>query len=210
MMKVRAATKFLPRYARSIGFSVVLVLSAVSAPAQEYERDAVLRFNLVCAHCHEAECSGRLSFTSGPKATFDHIRRFAGEVAPATALQLNAVLAYMKQHCAYAPIAAIDSVARVRKDILDGYRDASTGGYFLPLGHLEGKRYRIALNFSHPTAAHLEVLNEFFSLVLDESAEFNENALSWEFGVEEPASHFLRVRVDSGLTLDELRLTTAE
>jgi len=188
----------------------VLVLSAVSAPAQVYERDAVLRFNLVCAHCHEAECSGRLSFTSGPEATFSHIRRFAGEVAPATALQLHAVLAYMKQHCAFAPIAAIGSVARVRKDILDGYGDVSTGGYFLPLGHLEGKRYRIALTFSQPTNLRLEVLNEFFERVLDEYSVCRESALSWEIAVEKPASHFLRVRVGSGRTLDELRLTAAE
>jgi len=210
MMSARAANKLFPPRARSVGISVLLALSAVSASAQEYERDAVLRFNLICAHCHEAECSGRLSFTSGPEATFSHIRRFAGEVTPATALQLNAVLAYMKQHCAYAPIAAIDSVARVRKDILDGYRDVSTGGYFLPLGHLEGKRYRIALTFAQPTTLRLEVLNEFFEPVLDEYAVCRESALSWEITVEKPASHFLRVRVGSGLTLDELNLTIAE
>jgi len=68
----------------------------------------VLRFNTVCANCHEGECSGRLSFLLGPEATFSHIRRFAGDADDILVRELQALLEHMKQECAYAPLPVPD------------------------------------------------------------------------------------------------------
>jgi hypothetical protein len=37
----------------------------------------IVEFNTVCSDCHAGECSGRLSFDSGPAAARAHISRIA-------------------------------------------------------------------------------------------------------------------------------------
>ena len=42
----------------------------VRADPPAFDTLSVLRFNAVCAHCHEGECSGCLSFALGPEAVW--------------------------------------------------------------------------------------------------------------------------------------------
>ena len=58
---------------------------------------SVVRFNTLCATCHEGECSARLSFRLDPGATDSHIRRYTGDITQQTARELNALLEHMKQ-----------------------------------------------------------------------------------------------------------------
>ena len=65
----------------------------------------VVRFNTLCATCHEGECSGRLSFDLGIQAAENHIRRHAGDVDRDVWRDLARLLAHTKQACAYYPMA---------------------------------------------------------------------------------------------------------
>jgi hypothetical protein len=41
---------------------------------------SIVRLNVVCATCHEGECSGRQTFQLAPEASDGYIRRYAGDI----------------------------------------------------------------------------------------------------------------------------------
>jgi len=125
-------------------------LSVKGADTPMFDTLTLLRFNTVCAHCHEGECSGRLSFSSGPEAAFSHVRRYAGVVDDSLARQLYGVLERMKRDCTYAPMVVPDLDRPLGREILDDYRDTASGNYFVPLGRLEPTGYRLNLRFDVP------------------------------------------------------------
>lgn len=186
--------------------SMLVSLTVVAEPAA-FNAASILRFNTVCAYCHEGQCSGRLSFSLGPEAAFNHIRRYAGDVDEALARQLQALLAHMKQECAYAPLPPQDMRRPLQREILDLYRDSTTGDYFMPLGKLEPGRYRLDLRFEAPASLRVEVLNERFEFLVDACTDRSQAVLPVTVEVEETADHYLRLRSPAELHLEELRLT---
>ncbi len=159
---------------------------------------SILRFNTVCAHCHEGECSGRLSFSLGPEAAFSHIRRYAGGVDDTLG---------MKRDCAYAPMAAPDLHRPLQREILDVYRDPVIGNYFVPLGELEPGRYRLTMRLEVPATLRVEVLNDRFEFLVDECFSCNCALLPITMEIDETAQHFLRLRSPTALRLEELELS---
>ena len=167
----------------------------------------VLRFNTVCAHCHEGQCSGRLSFSLGPEAAFGHIRRFAGDVDTALVRQLQALLEHMKRECAYAPLPTPDMQGPLEREILDVYRDPATGNYFMPLGKLEPGTYRLTLRLETPVTLRVEVLNRWFEFLVDECSGCSRSDFTAMLEVDEASNHYLRLRSQTALRLEELRLS---
>lgn len=190
-------------------FLVLLTLCslAVQAAVPVFDTVSILRFNTVCAHCHEGQCSGRLSFSLGPEAAFNHIHRYAGDVDDVITRQLQALLVYMKRECAYAPMPAPDLRAPLQREILDVYRDSMTGNYFMPVGKLEPGIYRLELRFEAPASLRVEVLNEQFEFLVDECAGCSRAILPVTVEVEETAKHYLRLRSPTALRLEELRFS---
>ncbi len=180
---------------------------AVTAEPPAFDTVSNLRFNTVCAYCHEGQCSGRLSFSLGPEAAFNHIRRYAGDVDEALTRQLHTLLVHMKQEYAYAPLPAQDMRGPLQRDILDAYRDSATGNYFMPLGQLEPGRYRLDLRFEAPASLRVEVLNGRFEFLVDACTDRSQAILPVTVAVDETADHFLRLRSPTELDLEELRLT---
>ena len=180
---------------------------AVWADPPAFDTLPVLRFNTVCAHCHEGQCSGRLSFSLGPEATFTHIRRFAGDVDGALVRQLQALLEHMKRECAYAPLPAPDMHGPLQREILDAYRDPATGNYFMPLGKLEPGSYRLTLRLEAPVSLRIEVLNRWFEFLVDECSDCNRTVFPVMLEVDEASKHYLRLRSPTALRLEELRLS---
>jgi hypothetical protein len=174
-----------------------------AAETQEYDVNAVLRFNLVCAHCHEGECSGRLGFSGGPDAAYDHVRRFAGDVGPKMASRLHAILKYMKLHCAYAPLPPASS-ALSGEAKLAVYRDAGSGNYFVPLGPVSTGKYAISVEFVRSSPVRLEIITQDFEPLVDECLEAGK--VSKPIDVKEPTTLFLRIRASDGLLLRSVRL----
>lgn len=180
---------------------------AVTAEPPAFDRVSILRFNTVCAHCHEGQCSGRLSFALGPEAAFSHIRRFAGDVDDALTRQLQALLEQMKQECAYAPLPAPDWQGPLPPEILDTYRDPATGNYFMPLGKLEPGTYRLTLHLEAPVSLRVEILNRWFDFVVDECFDCGRAVFPVTVVVDEASKHYLRLRSSTALRLDELRFS---
>lgn len=186
--------------------SMLIPLAAIADPPA-FDTGSILRFNTVCAYCHEGQCSGRLSFSLGPEAAFNHIRRYAGDVDEALTRQLQALLVHMKQKCAYAPLPPPDMRGPLQREILDLYLDSATRDYFIPLGKLEPGRYRLELRFEAPASLRVEVLNERFEFLVDECTDRSHSVLPVTVEVDEAADHFLRLRSPAELYLEELRLT---
>jgi hypothetical protein len=187
-----------------VGLLVWLLLPpCAAAETQEYDVNAVLRFNLVCAHCHEGECSGRLSFSGGPDAAYDHIRRFVGDVGPKMALQLYAILEYMKQNCAFPPLPPASSPF-LDEAILDAYRDAGSGNYFVPLGPVDTGNYAVSVELAQSLPVRLEIITRDFEPLVDECLQAGK--VSKPIDVEEPTTLFLRIRALDGLLLRSVRL----
>ena len=84
--------------------AALLLASACALPAAAQPTippASVVRFNILCATCHEGECSSRLSFKLDPGATDSHIRRYTGDLSLQAARELNALLEHMKLNCGY-------------------------------------------------------------------------------------------------------------
>lgn len=181
--------------------------SVNGADTPVFDTLTVLRFNTVCAHCHEGECSGRLSFTSGPDAAFSHIRRYAGVIDDTLARQLCGVLERMKRDCAYAPMVVADLRRPLQREILDVYRDSATGNYFVPLGKLDPGRYRLTFRLEAPATLRVEVPNERFEFLVDECISGDRAVVPLTLEVDEAATHYLRLRSPTALRLEELELS---
>jgi hypothetical protein len=186
---------------RSIQSLAVVLGCALIAATPADDTAHLIRFNTTCAHCHEGQCSGRLSFALAPAATFAHIRRYAGQVDEADARRLYDALAYMKRACAYPPLAVL---GRHSDDpaALAVYRDAVSGDYFVPVGPLAPGPYRLRLDLAAADRLEIEVLNHYFELVAQWRSTVAAPRVDIRFAVEEQAQHFVRLRpAAAGLVL---------
>ncbi|MCU0834058.1 MAG: hypothetical protein MUC77_06425 [Chromatiaceae bacterium] len=192
------------------GMATLAVLIAALAPlglargeAPAFAPGSVVRFNLDCAHCHEGQCSGRLSFALGVEATYGHIRRYAPDALDREAMELHQILGYMKENCAYAPLPGAAPVP-LDDAALAAYRDPESGNLFVPLGRVDQGRYRLALALAQPAALHIELIDENFEHLLDRCVETDSVAEPIE--VETAGALFLRLRGSEGLAVRSLRL----
>ena len=54
----------------------VMGMTYATMGTAEVSRATAVKFNTVCTRCHEGECSGRVSFSSGVAATRSHVLRY--------------------------------------------------------------------------------------------------------------------------------------
>lgn len=190
--------------ARGLAWSA-LTLLLVSGAVAAGDHLAALRFATACAVCHEGECSGRLSFALAPEASFDHIRRYAGNVDEALARRLFEALVYMKEECAYIPLRALNA-QKADEETLADYRDVHSGRYFVPLGQRSSGRYRLELRFDPRSSASIEVLDTRFDILAYECFEGDAPTVALSLLVETDAELFVRVRTPRGVRLVALGL----
>ncbi|MDJ0867229.1 MAG: hypothetical protein QNK03_14050 [Myxococcota bacterium] len=182
------------------------------APAlgAEPSRESLVVFGTSCARCHEAECSGRLSFDQGADAAAVHVRRHAGPVSDASVQELFALLEKMKSECAYPQVQApLPTAAGWSADLLDRFRNPSGRSYFLPLGALEPGRYALGLGLAGEPHVHLELVTRDFELLLDEPLEIREGRATAVFEAPKPADAFLRLRAQEEIRWERLSLRKA-
>ncbi|TAL13834.1 hypothetical protein EPN95_04835, partial [Patescibacteria group bacterium] len=65
--------------------------------------EAIVQFHTVCSNCHEAQCSGRLSFDSGSAGARSHIERYIGTTNDDHLAALFAMLRHVKETCGHYP-----------------------------------------------------------------------------------------------------------
>jgi len=186
-----------------VGGLLSLASLSVSLPADDFE--SVIRFNTTCARCHEGQCSGRLSFSLGAEAAFDHIRRYAGDVDDATAQTLYDALSRMKMNCSFAPLPVLSMREPVKSSELDRYRNPRTGAYFVPVGTLQSGRHRLEFRLSSPVSFRVEIINEFFELVEETCAGPRVQQQIVDVAVDEEARHYVRLVAPSPLHLEAMR-----
>jgi hypothetical protein len=111
---------------------IVLGLAFLApAGAEGLPLNSVVRFNTVCANCHEAQCSGRLAFGSGAEAARGHMERYLG---PLTDDEVGFLFRILRHQGAL----RLSVAERVPSDLvwteadLEPWRNAQEGGCLPP------------------------------------------------------------------------------
>lgn len=187
-----------PRRQRPLIGFVSTSLLALPLPAQAQPSTAsIVRFNVVCATCHEAECSSRLSFKLDPGATDSHVRRYTGDIATESARELAALLEHMKLNCGYHDIRIpVPTEKKWRAELLAQLHAAQDNAYFLPLGPLTAGRHRFSLGFDRETTVSIQLISASFEIEELPSVETTGGQASVVLEAGKPGAHYLRLRTD--------------
>ncbi len=163
---------------------------------------SVVRFNTLCATCHEGECSGRLSFRLDSGATDHHIRRYTGDITLQAARELNALLEHMKLHCGYY---AIDLPApkdgRWQAELLQQLHAAEEKAYFVPLGTLAAGRQRFTLTFEREAVVSVQLVSAGFEITEQSSVRTQGGRAAVTLEAEKPGDYYLRLRTEQPVRL---------
>ena len=187
------------------------LLWALPAQATDIPLATVVRFNTVCAMCHEGECSGRLSFDSGIRATENHIRRHVGDVPQDVLRDLARLLVHTKQACSYYPMAIeIPKDGRWDSETLARLHNAKENAWFVPLGHLAAGRYRATLRQTGPIAGVAQIMSDRFDI-----ADFplhcpEDGQIAFVFAVDRGGLHYMRFRSTRDRALSGLDIQHAD
>lgn len=158
---------------------------------------SVVRFNILCATCHEGECSSRLSFRLDPGATDSHIRRYTGDISLQAARELNALLEHMKLECGYY---AIDLPSpkdgRWKADLLQQLHAAEEKAYFVPLGTLAAGRHRFTLTFDNDAVVSVQLVSARFEITEQHPVRTIDKRTVVVLEAEKPGAHYLRLRTE--------------
>lgn len=175
---------------------IFVPLAAETGFAAEISAASSVRFNIVCARCHEGECSGRLSFDQGRKAAEFHIERYAGKVSPLTRQELYDLLEYMKRECRYYPFPfPVPRDRRWNAEMLRQYHDEVASAYFIPLGSLPAGRYRAVFRFDREAEASAELVSAQFEIEDFPQVTTVSSAAGIVFGVSSTGEYHIRLRV---------------
>ena len=153
-----------------------------------------VKFNTVCAKCHEGECSGRLSFSSGIKAASSHICRYTDISSDDEAKEFFTILEHMKIKCSiYFP----DSKLKKRKnwskkDILC-YSIPSKKSYFIPLGRLKEDSYSLKIKTENFKPYKIEIISENFEIALDRYISSSSREKVMAYTVTDIDTYYLRI-----------------
>lgn len=167
------------------GLALVFSLGVnVAARAEDVPVRMVVRFNTVCANCHEAQCSGRLSFDSGAEAARGHMQRYLGPLSDEDVRFLFRVLRYTKENCGYYPLEAGLVAGRLLNETeLEHWRNPHEGAYFVPVGPLAQGEYVLRAGLRGPAQGRIRITDDDFDPVAEESL-CPERPARVEFSVE--------------------------
>lgn len=149
----------------------VLIALVLAFPVwgAEIPPTTVVRFNTVCANCHEGECSGRLSFQSGMEAARDHLQRYLGPLNERESADLFALLKFTKEQCRHYPLKSnMPTDGHWKSGDLQVWRNPSEGGYFIPLGDLDEGKYLLRLKFAGEPQGRVRISGAGFDTAVDE------------------------------------------
>ena len=182
------------------GFFGLIALFLFVSNAQSDEQipftESVVIFNTVCAKCHEAQCSGRLSFDDASEASRNHIIRHYGEADNMLWLQkeLFTILNYMKQKCAYYPMESPLPPKRVwNSDLLNKMSTLMERNYFIPLGPLSTGKYRINLELEKESKITVHLVSEEFDMIVEDCFTSANMKLEIPFSITEKGNYYFRM-----------------
>jgi hypothetical protein len=192
-------------------FLLLVLFWLPPAQAAEIPLATVVRFNTLCATCHEGECSGRLSFDLGIQASENHIRRHAGDVDQSVWRDLARLLAHTKQACAYYPMAVgIPEGRHWNQERLAELHNAKENAWFIPLGHLPAGRYRATQGMSGQMEGIAQIVSASFDIADFPLPCADSGQIAFFFVVDRSSVHYLRFKSGKGQTLTSLDIQAAD
>jgi len=175
---------------------IFLLLPSAFATEDRAFTESVVIFNTICAKCHEAQCSGRLSFDDAFEASSSHILRHYGEASGKQWLQkeLFDILNYMKEKCAYYPM---QTHVPLKKDwgkaILDRFSTLMEKNYFVPVGNFSPGSYRMKLELGRDTKVTVQLISEDFEMVVEDCFLSGNGKIDIPFSIEEKGYYYFRM-----------------
>ena len=175
--------------------------------------ESVVIFNTICAKCHEAQCSGRMSFDDAYESSKNHIIRHYGEATDKQWLQqeLFTILNYMKEKCAYYPMESMLPPKRVwGRDVLNKMVTLLERNYFIPLGPFSLGKYRIDLELKKDTKVTIHLVSEDFDMVIDDCFISSNMEIKIPFSITKPGNYYFRMYPHEPVQITRLTVITVE
>jgi len=188
-----------------------LVPGSVFATEDEAFTESVVIFNTICAKCHEAQCSGRLSFDDSFKASVNHIVRYYGEASEKKWLQreLFVILNHMKEQCAYYPMPARIPPQMVWSgEMLEKMATLVERNYFIPIGPFTPGRYQLELKLAKDAKVTAHLVSETFEMVVEDCYLSSDRQIVIPFSIEEAGNYYVRVYPREPVQITRLAITT--
>lgn len=182
------------------------------ASGQAFSTATLVRFNTLCARCHEGECSGRLSFSLGDAATYSHLRRYLagpenGRAAPSDQ-ELEPyirLLERMKLQCRL-PAFPVTAGLDWRAEQLETLRNPLANAYFVPIGRLHPGRYRAVLRFDQECHVQAEVVSEGLEIEDSPGVATRSGQAEIDFRLSSAEAYYLRLFTDRPAALVALEV----
>lgn len=190
--------------------SFILFLPPALSVEDKGFTESVVIFNTLCAKCHEAQCSGRLSFDESFETSTSHILRYYEQASGKQWLQkeLFDILNYMKGRCAYYPMQTSVPLKRVWEgDILDKFTTLMERNYFIPVGNFSPGRYRIDLELEKDAKITAHLISEEFEWVFEECYQSSDRQISIQFLIEESGNYYFRMYPRKPVRIMRLAIT---
>ena len=205
------------KWQSAIGCLGLLGLFLFISPAFSEEdttfTESVVIFNTICAKCHEAQCSGRLSFDDAFERSRNHILRHYSQASEKQWLQkeLFDILHYMKEKCAYYPIQSPIPLNRIwGEDILEKFTTFMARNYFIPVGNFSPGAYRIELELERDVKVTAHLISEKFEMAVDDCYQSSDRRINIPVLIEEPGDYYLRMYPRETVKLIRLKITPEE
>lgn len=199
---------------RCLGLSgLFLFISPAFSTEDTAFTESVVIFNTICAKCHEAQCSGRLSFDDAFERSSDHILRYYGQASGKQWLkkELFDILHYMKEKCAYYPMPSPVPLKRIwGGEILEKFTTLMARNYFIPVGNFSPGAYRIELELEKDVKVIAHLISEEFEMVVDDCYQSSEQRINIPFLIEEPGDYYFRMYPREAVKLIRLTITPQE
>ena len=188
-----------------------LFIGSVCSAENEAFTESVVIFNTTCSKCHEAQCSGRLSFDGAFEVSTDHILRHYGAASGKQWLQqeLFEILNYMKGQCAYYPMQpAVPPGRKWEGDALDKLTTLLERNYFIPVGNLTPGSYRVELELERDAKFTAHLISEEFEWIIEDCYQSNARRISIPFFIEESGNHYFRMYPKEPVRITRLAITS--
>ena len=206
---LKMALPYITRF--SWAFSLLLLPYNASAVEEEPFRESVIIFNTICAKCHEAQCSGRLTFGEAYEASANHIIRHYGRASEKKWLQkeLFSILNHMKENCAYYPMPGPVPAKRIwNSEILEKMTTLLERNYFIPVGPFTPGRYNLELNLAKDAKVTVHLVSEKFDMVVEDCYQSSDQRLAIPFTIEEAGNYYVRVYPRKPVQITRLAIST--
>ena len=160
-------------------------------------------FNILCAKCHEGQCSGRLSFDTGSEAASNHIKRYANNKSTSKTEieEFFTLLNYMKKEC----LLIMPKNIKDKKNNFSLFALKSNKGYFIPLGILKKGDYDLIIKTQEKDRFTLEIISDSFETSLEKTICLCSKRQTYNFAINKTLNYFLRIK-----SRKPLHITTLE